>query len=58
MNAQDPEIAFKVDIGFKPTKLSRKEVTASYLEHVNKLKSDPDIEKRARNKERKLKILL
>ncbi|KAF7988562.1 hypothetical protein HCN44_001135 [Aphidius gifuensis] len=51
LNAQDPEIAFKVDIGFKVPQLSRKEATTIYHDHIVKIKNDPEIERKARNKE-------
>ncbi|KAH0535185.1 39S ribosomal protein L38, mitochondrial [Cotesia glomerata] len=51
MRRTDPELDFKVDIGFKPIKLSRRETTTSYMEYVKEVRKNPELEKKSRRKE-------
>lgn len=57
MKRTDPELDFKVDIGFKPIKLSRRETTTSYMEYVKEVRKNPELERKSRRKECK-KIFL
>ncbi|CAG5082852.1 Similar to Mrpl38: 39S ribosomal protein L38 [Cotesia congregata] len=51
MRRTDPELDFKVDIGFKPIKLSRRETTTSYMEYVKEVRKNPELERKSRRKE-------
>ncbi|KAK0181042.1 hypothetical protein PV327_003363 [Microctonus hyperodae] len=51
LNYKDPEISFKVDIGFKSHRFSRGKLTEDYSEYVKKVRSNPEMEKKARRKE-------
>ncbi|KAK0088996.1 hypothetical protein PV325_009879 [Microctonus aethiopoides] len=51
LNYKDPEISFKVDIGFKSQRFSRGKLTEGYSEYVKKVRSNPEMERKARRKE-------
>ncbi|XP_057335282.1 39S ribosomal protein L38, mitochondrial [Microplitis mediator] len=51
MNRKDPEIDFKVDIGFQPSKLSRSALSTGYMEYVKQVRKNPEMERKARRKE-------
>ncbi|XP_011313518.1 39S ribosomal protein L38, mitochondrial-like [Fopius arisanus] len=51
LNAADPELSYKVNIGFKPRKLSRAEVSEGFIKNAKKNRNDPEMERKARRNE-------
>ncbi|XP_050423328.1 39S ribosomal protein L38, mitochondrial [Adelges cooleyi] len=49
LNFKDPSIHYKVDIGLPPTLRDKKKENASRIEYLKKIKSNPELEKLARN---------
>lgn len=56
LNRKDPEVDFKVDIGFQPSKMSRSALSAGYMEYVKQVRKNPEMERKARRKECELLI--
>ncbi|XP_043287025.1 39S ribosomal protein L38, mitochondrial isoform X2 [Venturia canescens] len=51
INWKDPELHFRVDIGFKHVLPSRNKIMSQWIDQMKTLRHDPDLEKKARGRE-------